>query len=449
MKKLTHEEFIERLLECNKHYANGEFELIGKYTHSHNNILCRCKKCEHEWEAPPDSLKRGYGCHLCRIRYGLISQEEFLDRLSLVSNNIKAIDQYIGMTKKIRFQCGKGHIWSAEPHNVLRDSGCPFCTNKAVLIGYNDMWTTKPDIAKLLKNPEDGYKYTKSSHSYTYFICPKCGESLYLKINDVCNRGVCCNVCSDGISYPNKFARMFFKQLPVKNYDYEYHPDWACSYFYDNYFEYNNMKYIVEMDGGLHYREGFCFDKTLEERQNIDNIKDNLAINNNINIIRIDCKKSDRDYIKNNILLSELNNIFDLSNIDWNLCDNIAQSSFVKRACDLYSSGMKNFKDIANILGVDRTTVHRYIKNGTMLGWCNYDPDLARKESGYSRAISIILINDDGNIIYQFKSIRDCVVEIHNLYNMFLNRNRIKLACDTHKPYCGFNFRYANEAIQN
>lgn len=444
---MTHEEFVEKLLLCNKHFANGEFELIGKYTHSHDNILCRCKKCGYEWDAPPSSLKLGYGCHLCRTQYGLINQEEFLNRLSSAHSNIIAIDQYIGMNKKIRFQCDKGHIWPAEPHNVLRSSGCPYCCNRKVLIGYNDMWTTRPDIAKLLKNPEDGYRYTKAAHSYTYFICPQCGETLHLNINDVCNRGIHCKSCSDGISYPNKFARAFFRQLPLDNYDYEYHPDWAKPYFYDNYFEYNGEKYIVEMDGELHYRGEICFNKSLEERQAVDEIKNNLAFQNGINIIRIDCIKSECNYIKNNILLSELNKIFDLSHIDWGLCDKMSQKSLVKQACNLYSSGIKDLNKIANTLCVDRTTVQRYVKTGAKYGWCDYDPDIARKESGNSKSIPIFALDKNDNCIHTFKSVRVCQTEIKRIYNIGLTRKSIIIACKTHKPYKGFNFRYANDTV--
>lgn len=449
MKKLTHKDFVEKLLLKNKHFANDEFELIGEYTHSHNHIDCRCKVCGHEWSAPPSSLLNGYGCHLCRIQNWKISQEEFLQRLESMHENIIALDKYDGMNVKIRFKCKKGHVWLAEPHNVLRGSGCPYCYDRLILVGYNDMWTTRPDIAKLLENPDDGYKYTKSAHVFVNFICPQCGTISNLNINDVYNRGFSCQRCSDGISYPNKFARAFFNQLSVDNYDYEYHPEWAKPYFYDNYFEYNGIKYIVEMDGGLHYREGFCFDKSLEERQAIDNIKNNLAVQNGIKVIRIDCIKSECDYIRNNILLSELNKIFDLSNIDWDLCDKISQKSLLKQACNLYSNGMKNLNEIADILCVDKTTIHRYVKIGTKYGWCDYDPDLARKESGNSMAIPILILDDDGNCIHIFKSIRTCQVEIKKLYNIGITREGISKACQTHKPYKGFNFRYANETIQN
>lgn len=39
---------------------------------------------------------------------------------------------------------------------------CP--APRKILIGFNDMWATNLDVAKLLANPEDGYKYTQYSN---------------------------------------------------------------------------------------------------------------------------------------------------------------------------------------------------------------------------------------------------------------------------------------------
>ena len=52
------------------------------------------------------------------------------------------------------------------------------------------------------------------------------------------------------------------------------------------------------MDGGPHYREGETFHKPLEERKRVDNLQTELAIQNGINIIRIECLESNCDYIK-------------------------------------------------------------------------------------------------------------------------------------------------------
>src|SRR5574344_202584 len=46
------------------------------------------------------------------------------------------------------------------------------------------------------------------------------------------------------------------------------------------------------------------------------------------------CRKSELEYIKNNIFESKLNEIFDLSKIKWDECEEFALSNRVKEACD-------------------------------------------------------------------------------------------------------------------
>ena len=451
--KCTHEEFVKKLLLKNQYYANGDFEMIGQYTGNRSYIKCKCKKCGHEWNAPSVSLLRGYGCHQCRINNELkLQQEVFLNRLKEVHRgNIIAIDEYNGMNRNIRFQCSLGHIWSTDPHNVLRGSCCPYCSGRKVLKGFNDLWTVRPDIAKLLKNHEDGYKYTKASHTKVDFVCPDCGKVSNLKIIDIYNRGFSCSRCSDGVSYPNKFARSFLDQLPIQNHICEYHPNWAKQYFYDNYFEYNDERYILEMDGGFHYRDVPSYNQFSNDVQIIDKIKTELANQNGIKVIRIDCQKSDCDYIKANILSSELSLVFDLSNINWDLCNRTSHKSLLKQACDLYKSGIIKLTDIADILHVHTTTVRNYLKTGTKYGWCNYDVKQSIKKLVKYRqnAIPIVLVDDDLNILQEFCSIHDCCQKIKEQYGVGLWRQKITAVCKTHEPYHGFNFRFANEITNN
>ena len=192
--------------------------------------------------------------------------------------------------------------------------------------------------------------------------------------------GFSCQKCSDGISYPNKFSRALLEQLPVENIDYEWSPDWIKPYRYDNYFEYNGIKYILEMDGKFHYEDNGMSNMTAEEQKQIDNMKDEMAIKHNVKMIRIDCQKSDMDYIKTNIINSELNTILDLSNIDWDLCNREALNSLVKQVCDLYKDGYRNI-DIENKLKISKNTVTKYLKLGNELGWCKYTPKQYKKVS--------------------------------------------------------------------
>ena len=50
--------------------------------------------------------------------------------------------------KKVWWRCGKGHEWQTTIHNrTRRKSGCPYCANKKLLTGFNDLATLYPDMA--------------------------------------------------------------------------------------------------------------------------------------------------------------------------------------------------------------------------------------------------------------------------------------------------------------
>lgn len=50
--------------------------------------------------------------------------------------------------KKISWKCSHGHEWKALVCNRTRARGCPYCANKIVAKGENDLQTLFPDIAK-------------------------------------------------------------------------------------------------------------------------------------------------------------------------------------------------------------------------------------------------------------------------------------------------------------
>ena len=65
-------------------------------------------------------------------------------------------------------------------NEMIKDGSCPYCENKKVLVGYNDLKTTRPDIAKewgienylLVIGGLEGYKYNSTKR--VYWKCPKC-----------------------------------------------------------------------------------------------------------------------------------------------------------------------------------------------------------------------------------------------------------------------------------
>ena len=49
--------------------------------------------------------------------------------------------------RKFEWRCEKGHVWSVAVCDRSSGRGCPYCANKKLLVGFNDMATTHPEIA--------------------------------------------------------------------------------------------------------------------------------------------------------------------------------------------------------------------------------------------------------------------------------------------------------------
>ena len=66
-------------------------------------------------------------------------------------------EQYTpGSSHKACWQCEKGHEWVTTIRERTRGSQCPFCSNHKVLVGYNDLTTTHPNVAKEWHSTKNG-----------------------------------------------------------------------------------------------------------------------------------------------------------------------------------------------------------------------------------------------------------------------------------------------------
>jgi len=223
-----------------------------------------------------------------------------------------------------------------------------------------------------------------NKHNKAEWYCLDCGKIFERTFDAVRNGQTSCPCCSDNISYPEKFGLSFFNQLNI-NYIYNSKLKWSENYRYD--FIIDNLKLIVETHGGQHYEESFSRingAKTLEEEQENDRLKKELAVRNGYKYIEIDCRKSDMTWIKNNILDSELIKLFDLSNIDWLQIHEKSCKNLVKIVCDMWNNGIRNTLDISKIIKLSRSSITTYLKQGTELGWCDYNPIDAKKD-GYKK----------------------------------------------------------------
>ena len=339
------------------------------------------------------------------------TQDEFVNLLNEKTSDIKLIGDYNGMFINTDFQCNKGHIFSSRPHNILNRLSCPVCSGKLIVRGVNDLWANRPDVAALLQNTESGYVYGVGSHKKESFVCPECLQISHKEICKVTSRGFKCDYCSDGISFPNKILRYILTHLPVDNVRFEWSPDWLKPKRYDGYFELCGLPYVVEMDGGLGHGNKTIYDNV--NGLQIDIYKDNLAIQHNIRVIRIDCNYPNIDarfeYIKTNLLRSELSQVIDLHLISWDECLKSALSSNILKAVELYKK-QYNILDIASLLQCNRQTVRDWLKQAAKINLCDYSSETSYSRSHKklpSNTVGVQQIDYDQNIIRTFISVAE------------------------------------------
>lgn len=381
MKRKTHEEYVEEL-KVKLPYI----KVIDQYDGNRAAIQHYCMRHNKFWYVSPfNLLQHGIGCPECAAEALKVSQlsrrksnESFIQEVMELKTGIIPIDKYDGCHTKIHFKCSKGHIWEATPHDILSGFGCPYCSGNKVLKGYNDLWTTNPEIAKLLVDKKLGYKVSRGSHQKLEFACPDCGSIKLISPKQVEAYGLGCNICSDGISYPNKFIINLLKQIGVQHLIPEWSPDWLKPYRYDAHFSFDGKEYVVEMDGGIGHGEcGFNTNSVDYDSIQRDVFKDELAKQHDVQVVRIDCKYTDMKirycYIKNSILKSELANILDLSIVDFDVCNQLATTSLSIAAAKKYDNG-ESIREISENMGIPYDTIYSWIKRLAKEGLCSYTP---------------------------------------------------------------------------
>lgn len=281
-----------------------------------------------------------------------VNKKEFLERLNKKYPYIKMIGEYTNITTKTYFKCtkcnyGKNFEWYIQPIELLglkNKKYCPHCNN----IFQTDKWMIPYFI-----NEDDCFKYKHNSSKKVLMQCLDCGDVTYKKIYDVYRGGYNCKICGNKTSYGERVLNCVLKQLGIE-YIHQLsrkHFQWCDNYYYD--FCIIKYKIIIEIDGKQHRQE---------KQKRIDRIKESIAKENGYTIIRIKYEETDFDYIKNNIINSDLSKILFFDKVDWESCRRIADSGIIKKVCEYYASNpLKKIREIAEEFEISRGTISHYL----------------------------------------------------------------------------------------
>lgn len=108
-------------------------------------------------------------------------------------------DVSFGSKVKAWWLCEKGHSWQAEVKSRAYGVGCPFCTNRRVFPGENDLLTLHPDIAGQWHPSKNGEvtpsQVLAGSHKKVWWLCER-GHSWQASIVSRTLDGAGCPVCA-------------------------------------------------------------------------------------------------------------------------------------------------------------------------------------------------------------------------------------------------------------
>ncbi|MBQ3074042.1 MAG: zinc-ribbon domain-containing protein [Ruminococcus sp.] len=99
---------------------------------------------------------------------------------------------------KVWWRCSNKHEWKASIDGRVKGHGCPYCCNRKVLTGYNDLAHKRPDLIKewdYTNNTISPDTVLPGSGKVVWWICSTCGHHWKAEISSR-NKGHSCPICA-------------------------------------------------------------------------------------------------------------------------------------------------------------------------------------------------------------------------------------------------------------
>lgn len=164
----------------------------------------------HSYEAIVASRTRaGTGCPFCSNQKLLLGFNDLATTHPLLASEwhesqnkeLQANEVMAGSGRKAWWQCEKGHEWEAQISSRAHGgNGCPYCANKAVWIGFNDLATMDPDLAEEWSeknSPITPQSVVLGSSKKFWWVCPLGHDFLASVHNRSIGKG--CSICAGKI----------------------------------------------------------------------------------------------------------------------------------------------------------------------------------------------------------------------------------------------------------
>ena len=167
----------------------------------------------HTWKTTIRSrVKTNCKCPFCtnrRVWPGFNDLKTKFPEIAKEANGWDPSQTLYGQNKKMSWICKFEHIWEVSPNKrIIRGDGCPYCSNKKVFSGFNDLKTKFPEIAK----EANGWDPSKELFGSSKKLSWKCEFGHTWKTKIIARTGfnkTSCPTCSVSGFDPNKIAWLY------------------------------------------------------------------------------------------------------------------------------------------------------------------------------------------------------------------------------------------------
>ena len=165
------------------------------------------------------SYGSGTGCPYCSGRRAISGETDLATRYPDLAaewhptrnGDLSPADVLPGSHRLVWWQCEHGHEWRAQIKSRVAGTGCPVCSNRALLRGENDLATNYPELARQWHPTKNGQltpsDVVPGTRRKVWWVCDKGHEwraSVSARVN-----GSGCPVCAS-----NKKSLVALSQRP-------------------------------------------------------------------------------------------------------------------------------------------------------------------------------------------------------------------------------------------
>lgn len=184
----------------------------------------------HRYSASVQKRVAGQGCPVCAGKSvvpgfnDLASQyPKLAEEWDSDSNELRADEVTPSSGLKRWWICPGGHSYEARPAHRIRGVGCPYCANKRLLPGFNDLRTRSPLLAAewdMTRNERGPEEQVATSAISVYWLCSQ-GHSYRSSLRNRVRLGTGCPICVGQRTLPG------FNDLVTRHPDVaaEWHPE--------------------------------------------------------------------------------------------------------------------------------------------------------------------------------------------------------------------------------